>query len=61
MTDFEQKRRAAFEEWFWGKFPEWAKEVLTLNEHGLYEDFDTQLQWESWQAALEWVNKGERE
>lgn len=52
---FEERRRAAFEEWFRERF--WVSPVENNGQlsEGAYHCYET------WQAALEWQNKGERE
>lgn len=61
---FEEKRRAAFEEWFreyHSSASEGAVDVLLARGVvDVYEYANTQDMWEAWQAALEWQNKGER-
>ena len=55
MTNLEQKRRAAFEEWYMGRFgvdPVGRNGQLTEQAYYCYE---------SWKGSLEWQNKGERE
>ena len=51
MTNFEQKRRAAFEEWYRDQFGTSALYIngeLTNHASACYK---------AWQAAIEWQNK----
>ena len=54
---FEEKRRAAFEEWF-KREHKLDDRLLKMGEQ---HTGDERTAWKAWQAALEWVNKGERE
>lgn len=63
---FEQKRRAAFEEWFRDKLVRDGVSSETIlwmlnSQRNEYTDIATVECYEAWQAALEWQNKGERE
>lgn len=62
---FEEKRRAAFEEWFRKYYSAFTSDMvdsfLIVGGNGIYHDADTEDMWQAWQAALEWSNKVESE